>query len=125
MLQLKVIPGEYAVSRFEPDAAIPGWALTGPVSSVTRTPDELSIVCPEAQVPNGVRCERSWRCLKIQGPLPFSLTGVLASVANPLSEAGISLFAISTYDTDYILVKNAELDRARAVLTGVGHDVKP
>ena len=121
MLQLKVVPGEYAVCRLDPDAPIPGWALTGPVSSVTRTPDELSIVCPEAQVPAGVRCENGWRGIKIQGPLPFSLTGVLASVADPLSEAGISLFAISTYDTDYVLVKGAKLDDALAALSLAGH----
>jgi len=121
VLNLKVIPGTYAVCRLDPDSAIPGWALTGSVTSITRTPDELSVVCPEAQVPKGVLCEKSWRCIKIQGPLPFSMTGVLASLVNPLAEAGISLFAFSSYDTDYVLVKEAKFDDALAALSRAGH----
>ena len=124
VLKLKVIPGTYAVCRLDADAAIPDWALTGSVTSVTRTPDELSIVCPEAQVPKGVRCEKPWGCIKIQGPLPFSMTGVLASLVNPLAEAGISLFAFSTYDTDYILVKEEALDSALSALARAGHEIK-
>jgi hypothetical protein len=124
VLKLKVIPGTYAVCRLDADAAIPDWALTGSVTSVTRTSDELSIVCPEAQVPKGVRCENGWRCIKVHGPLPFSMTGVLASLVNPLAEAGISLFAFSTYDTDYVLVPEAKLDDALAALSRAGHEIK-
>jgi hypothetical protein len=123
-LKLKLLPGVFAVCRLAPEAAVPEWATAGPLTSITRTQEELSIVCLEAQVPAGVLGEKGWRCLKIEGPLPFSLTGVLASLVNPLSEAGISLFAFSTYDTDYVLVKKAVLDRAIQALTGAGHTVE-
>ena len=125
MLQLKLLPGTYAVCRLEAGAAVPRWAWGGGLSSVTRTDEELSIICPEARVPAGVRSEKGWCCVGIQGPLPFSLTGVLASVVDPLAKAGISLFAFSTYDTDYILVKDADLARARTAWTGAGHDLSP
>jgi hypothetical protein len=123
-LKLKLLPGVFAVCRLAPEAAAPEWATAGPRTAITRTQEELSIVCLEAQVPAGVLGEKGWRCLKIEGPLPFSLTGVLASLVNPLSEAGISLFAFSTYDTDYVLVKKAVLDRAIQALTGAGHTVE-
>ena len=100
---------------------IPEWAHSG-FFSMTRTPDELSIVCNEEIVPDGVACEKGWHCLQVKGPLDFALTGILASLAAPLAEAGISIFAISTYDTDYFLVK--ELDRAIAVLFKAGHNVR-
>jgi hypothetical protein len=123
-LKLNLLPGVFAVCRLAPEAAAPEWATAGPLTSITRTPEELSIVCLEAQVPAGVLGEKGWRCLKIEGPLPFSLTGVLASLVNPLSEAGISLFAFSTYDTDYVLVKETTLDHALQALTRAGHTVE-
>lgn len=103
------------------DAPIPAWADTG-FFSLTRTRDELSIVCCEENVPEGVDCDRGWHCLQVKGPLDFALTGILASLAVPLAEADISIFAISTYDTDYFLVK--ELDMAIAVLLRAGHNVR-
>jgi len=124
LLKLRLLPGTFAVCRFEPEAVIPAWALAGDLVSISRTPDELSIVCPEALVPQGILVEKGWRCLKIQGPLPFSMTGVLASLVDPLAEAGISLFAFSTYDTDYVLVKDATLERARAALVQAGHSLE-
>jgi hypothetical protein len=124
VLKLRLLPGTFAVCRLEPDAALPAWALAGDLVSITRTPDELSIVCPESLVPNGILAEKSWRCIKIRGPLPFSMTGILASLVNPLAEAGVSLFAFSTYDTDYVLVKDATLERARTVLTKAGHSLE-
>jgi len=124
VLKLKVIPGTYAVCRLDPDADVPGWASDGRISSITKTDEELSIVCLEARVPKGVLSEKGWRCIKIQGPLPFSMTGVLASVVKPLAEAGISLFAFSTYDTDYILVKEEALDSALSALARAGHEIK-
>ncbi len=110
--------------RLEPESAIPEWATCGSVFSITRTPAELSIVCSQADVPGDVKVERDWRCLKIQGPLDFGLTGILASVANPLASAGISIFALSIFDTDYLLVKDRDLGRAVEVLEGAGHEVR-
>ena len=91
--------------------------------SVTRTEDEISVVVPEEVVPATWQTERGWRCLKVHGPLDFSLIGVLASLTVPLADAGISVFALSTYDTDYLLVRAADLDKAKGVLTACGHAI--
>ena len=120
---LTVMPGRLAVCRLGPQAALPDWALGDDFFSITRTTDELSIVCREADVPEEVQCERGWACLKVEGPLDFSLTGVLASLTQPLAEAGLSLFAISTYDTDYLLVKARDLEQAVAVLAEAEHTI--
>lgn len=122
-LTLAVVPGRWAVCRLDPQAGMPDWALGGDFFSITRTTDELSIVCSEAGVPEGVQGERGWAGLKVEGPLDFSLTGVLASLAQPLAEAGISIFAVSTYDTDYLLVKAGALERAVAVLAQAGFEI--
>lgn len=92
--------------------------------AVTRTPGELSVVLPEAAVEAGWRAEKGWRCLAVAGPLDFALTGVLASLASPLAAAGVSLFAVSTYDTDYLLVREEDLARAVAALRNAGHRVE-
>lgn len=123
-LTLTVVPGRLAVCRLDPQATIPEGVLGGAFFSLTRTPEELSIVCREADAPPHARCERGWACLKVEGPLDFSLTGVLASLAQPLAEARLSLFAMSTYDTDYLLVKQHDLEKAVAVLTQSGHLVR-
>lgn len=123
-LMLLVLPGTLAICRLGPDAPIPDWARAGDFCSITRTSDELSIVCTEAAVPDGVKSDRGWRCLKIEGPLDLSLTGVLASLLSPLAEAGISIFAVSTFDTDYLLVKAENLERAAEALIQSGHQVK-
>ena len=114
------LPGLYAVCRLSPEAAVPGWA-GGSFCSVTRTADELSVICAAGQVPADVCAERDWRVLKITGPFPFSATGVLASFASPLADAGISLLAVATYETDYVLVKAPAFERAVAVLVAAGH----
>ncbi len=106
--------------RLERGAPWPAWAR-GAFVSVTATDDELSVVCPAAEVPPDVRADRDWRVLKIAGPFAFSTVGVLASLAAPLAQAGISLLTISTYDTDYLLVKSDTLDRAIATLVAAGH----
>ncbi|MBL8795351.1 MAG: ACT domain-containing protein [Planctomycetia bacterium] len=93
----------------------------GAVFSITRTPDELSIVCEESLVPEGVTCERSWRCLRVAGTMSFSMVGVLASLVQPLATAGVSAFAVSTFDTDYILVKETDLEKARQALREAQH----
>ncbi|MDQ5824640.1 MAG: ACT domain-containing protein [Chloroflexota bacterium] len=120
-LTLAVLPGTYAVCRLDGGVAVPEWATSGSFCSVTRTADELSVVCEQGAAPEGVLCEGGWRCLRVQGPLDFGLTGILASLAVPLAEAGISIFSLSTYDTDYIMVKAADLEGAVAVLSGSGH----
>ena len=99
------------------------WLPVAGFVSVTRTADELSVVCPGEAVPSSVRAEHGFRVLKIDGPLDFSLTGILAAVAGPLADAGISIFAVSTYDTDYVLVKAKDLNQAVAVLQAGGHCV--
>jgi hypothetical protein len=123
-LDLTLLPSTFAVSRLAPNAPIPAWATTAPIFSVTRTIEELSIVAPEATVPADVRAERGWRALKIAGPIDFALTGVLASVLQPLAEAHIGIFAISTFDTDYILVRSEAVGAAIAALRAAGHKVR-
>ncbi len=124
-LALTVLPGTYAVCRLDGEASLPVWATSGDFFSVTRTADELSVVCEQSAVRRGVLCERDWRCLKVRGPLDFALTGILASLAAPLAAEGISIFAVSTYDTDYLMVKAADLERAVAVLYQAGNVVLP
>lgn len=123
-LALIVVDGIFAVCRLEPDAPMPPWATAGNYFSITRTADELSVVCPQEVVPEGVKCERGWRCLRVAGTVPFSVVGVLASLTVPLAEAGISVFAISTFDTDYLLVKAEDLAAAVEALRGQGHSVQ-
>lgn len=122
-LTLSVAAGLFSVARLAPDDDVPGWALTGPFISVTRTEDELSVVCEEDAVPAGVLHEDGWRCLGVMGQLDFSLAGVISSLAGPLAEAGVPIFVISTYDSDYLLVKDDRLARAREALTRAGHSV--
>ena len=121
---LTKLPGKFAVCRLEPDVAPPTWATTGTFFSITRTSEELSIVCDQAVVPGGVPSEHDWRCFKLAGPIPFSAVGVLASLVQPLADAGISIFAISTFDTDYFLVKEENIERAVAALRQAGHTVE-
>jgi len=123
-LQLRVLPLRLAVCRLLPDETIPDWLDGLSFWSVTRTDEELSVVLPDEIVPAGWQAERGWRCLKVQGPLDFGLTGVLASLAYPLAQAAIPIFAVSTYDTDYLLVRDADLSRAIEVLSRYGHTVK-
>lgn len=120
MLTLSILPDSLAICRLECEAGVPMWA-TGSFVSITRTRDELSIVCNERDVPSGVKADRGWRALKIEGPLDLALTGVLASIAVPLAEAQINLFAISTFDTDYVLVKADRVAEAIGVLRNAGH----
>jgi len=112
--------GRYAVARLDRDDAIPSWPR-GELVSITRTNDELSIVCGEEAVPDDVRAERGWRCLSVIGPLPFAMTGVAAALTAPLAEARISVFLLSTYDTDYLMVKDETFDHACEVLRAAGH----
>jgi uncharacterized protein len=123
-LVLELIPGRFAVARLEPQAEVPGWASRRRrLSAVVRTLDELSVLTEEDDVPADVRAERGYRALRVRGPLPFHLVGILASIAAPLAAARVSIFSVSSYDTDYVLVKQDDLPSARAALTGAGHTV--
>jgi hypothetical protein len=126
-LKYRVLVERLAVCRFASDARIPAWALEGGFLSVVRTRDELSIVCSEDvctadRMPDGAPTERGWLALKLEGPFPFSMTGVLASFLQPLAEAQIPIFAISTFDTDYVLIKRENLEQAVAALGAAGHE---
>ena len=123
-LALVLLPDRLAVCRLSPADAVPDWyADAGPLAAVTRTDDELSVVCAQEAVPDGVQAERGWRVLKLEGPFAFTLTGVLAAVLVPLADAGVPIFALSTFDTDYVLVPGARADDAVAALRAAGHDV--
>jgi hypothetical protein len=119
-LTLVVLPGIYAICRLPAAEAFPSWA-TGEFVAITRTANELSVVCRQEAVPDGVRHEGGWRCLRVVGTLDFTLVGVLASLVLPLAEAGVSVFCISTFDTDYLLVR--DLDRATEALQRAGHSI--
>lgn len=121
-LRFSRLAGRFAVCRLNPSAHVPAWALQGEFFSATRTADELSIVCPAGQAPAEVQHEDDWVCLKLQGPFPFSETGVLVSFVQPLSDRAIPIFAISTFDTDYVLVKEAWVERTLDVLRDAGHE---
>lgn len=122
-LTITVQPDVYAICKLKPAAKVPDWAADESFCCVTRTESELSVVCPERQLPRGTHAERDRRLLRVEGKLAFSLTGVLASITAPLGDAQISVFAISTYDTDYVLVRDAELNRAIQALENAGHTV--
>jgi len=119
---LTVMPETLAVCRMAPDAPLPNWP-DGSFFSVTRTADELSVVVPEAAIPDGVPSHRGFRALRIAGPLDFGEIGVLATLSHTLAVAGLSIFVVSTFDTDYILVRQENLARAIAVLRQGGHEV--
>ena len=123
-LRLTVLDDTFAVCRLAPESVVPDWAWTGEVACVTRTRDELSIVCRGDLVPAEVLREPGWRCLRVRGPIPFTLTGVFARIAQPLADAGISLFAVMTYDTDYVMVKEEVLADAVDALMAAGHTVE-
>ena len=123
MSRLTLLDGHFAVCRLDAGSDVPQWAFGGAFSSITRTDDELSIVCEEARLPSGLTAERGWRCLRVSGPLAFSEIGILSSLTGALAEAHVSVFAISTYDTDYLLVREADTDRAVNALRSAGHEV--
>jgi len=123
-LVLTILQIRLAVCRLEPDAPVPAWPVCGGFYSITRTADELSVVCDEANIPPGARVEDGWRALKVEGPLDFSLTGILARLAGVLASVKISLFALSTFDTDYILVRETHLRAAAAALREAGYIVR-
>jgi hypothetical protein len=118
---LEVLAGRFAVARLDPHAVVPDWAVRGALSSITRTPDELSCVCEDAAVPGDIRAERGFRALRIQTTLDFGLVGIVASLTEPLARARVPVFVVSTHDTDYFLVKEEKLAQAARVLRAEGH----
>ena len=122
-VSVEVIAGEFAVCRLPGDAPAPSVPARAELYALTRTRDELSIVCAVGEAPAGATVEAGWRALRVLGPLDFALTGILAALATPLAAAGLSIFAVSTYDTDYLLVRDDALDAAVQTLRGAGHDV--
>lgn len=121
-LRIAILTARLAVCRLSSDVPVPDW-LHGTFTSVTRTADELSIVCADDAVPLGVQAERGWRALKVEGPIPFEVTGVAAALVAPLAEARISVFLLATFDTDYLLLKEEVFDRAVEILRSAGHEI--
>ncbi len=121
-MKLSILPGSFAICRLSPDSEVPGWVWENKtLLSVTYTEDELSIVCQSSLVLSHIRAEMGWVAIKVQGPLDFSLTGVLAGLAGQLAAGGVSIFAISTFDTDYMLVKEQDVLQAKMILERNGH----
>jgi hypothetical protein len=120
-LELRLWPQFFAVCRLPEGDPVPAWAMAGTLWSLTRTPRELSLVCEAELVPAGIRAETGWRLLEVQGPLDFSLTGILAALTTPLAQAAISIFAFSTFDTDYLMVRGETLEPTLQALRQAGH----
>jgi hypothetical protein len=123
-LTISLLPHTYAVCQFHPDKHIPYWALLGDFVSLTRTNDELSIVCEQNNVPDEIQAERDWRCIKVNGSFDFSVAGVNASLALPFAEADISVLSIATFSTNYWLLKVDVVERALQVLVQAGHTIQ-
>ena len=122
-LKFHRLAGVFAIVRLAPDASVPEWAMKGEFTSITRTADELSIVCLADNLPRDVDSQHHWVCLKLEGPFPFSQTGVLLSFIEPLSSKGIPIFAISTYDTDYVLIQEEFAGMVLDSLQQAGHEL--
>lgn len=123
-LQLSLLPEPYAIVGLPALADFPKWASQGPFFSITRTSEELSVVVEESRVPEGIQSQDGWRVIKVHGPFVLSEVGVLAALAGPLAAARISLFVVSTFDTDYLLVSSENLDAAVTVLERAGHSFR-
>ena len=123
ILTLKLLKETFAVSRLNKNEVIPDWINTSDFYSITKTEDELSIVCSQESVPKDIKHEDDFKALKIEGPLDFSLIGILSKISTILAKSKISIFAISTYDTDYILVKNTDIPRTIEVLSNENYEI--
>jgi len=122
MISLKKLKQEFAICKLSPNSIIPDWIWASSLYSISKTTDELSLVCEQDKIISqpGMHQEKDWKCLQVVGPLDFSLTGILSSIAQPLADNKISIFALSTYDTDYILVKKEKFAEAQTVLKNNG-----
>lgn len=119
-LNLTVLDEEFCIAKLPSGNAIPAWATVGQFFSITHSVDELSIVCPQKSIPNTLIAEMNWRCLRVEGPLDFGMVGILSGLSKALADAGVSIFAISTYSTDYILVKSDAFLKALLALEAIG-----
>ncbi len=122
-LTLSILAGRFAICKLESEHDVPKWATRSTFWSVTKAQQELSIVCAEDDVPENIKAERGWKVLKVEAPLDFSLTGIIASLTGPLAEANISVLVLSAYKTDYVMVRESSLDKAILVLSASGHRV--
>ena len=123
-MKLTLLPETLCVCRFDRQGAFPSLPSDGPFYSLTVTPGEISLVCSQDRVPEGGLVEAGWRALRVEGPLPFNLVGILAGILDPLAAQAVSVFALSTYDTDYVLVKDAQVDAAWAALEAAGYSLE-
>ena len=123
-MNFTLLPNTFAIVRMAPSDKTPRWAAGAPLVSVTRTESELSIVCREALIPAGAHADRGWQCLKVEGPMPLTMVGVAAEFSSVLAKAGISVFIVSTFDTDYVLVKGDKAESATKALEAAGHTVR-
>jgi hypothetical protein len=123
-LTLSLLSGRFAVCKLEPERDIPEWAIRNAFWSITKTPQELSIVCRDDNVPDDIETEHRWRILEVQGPLDFSMTGVLNGLTQPLAESRISVFVLSTYLTDYLMIREKDLESAIITLRAQGHRIE-
>jgi hypothetical protein len=122
-MNLIILEKDFTVCRLSSESVFPQWAMISSFLSISRTVSELSIVCESSLVPGNVKSETGWRILKVEGTLDFGLTGILASIINPLALARISIFAVSTFDTDYVLVKQDLLALACDALRANGFKI--
>ena len=116
-LELRTISGQFGICKIQSGASIPSWAISGKIWSVTRTETEISIVCPREKIPQGAEAERNWRVLEVVGPLSFEMVGVPLSLAAPLAKAGVSIYSVSTFETDLILIREESFEIACRALT--------
>jgi hypothetical protein len=122
-LELRTISGQFGICKLQSGASIPSWAISGKFWSVTRTETEISVVCPQENMPQGTEAERNWRVLEVAGPLSFEMVGVLLSLAALLAEAGVSIYSVSTFETDLILIREESFEIACRALTKAGHKI--
>ncbi|URM27122.1 ACT domain-containing protein [Pseudomonas frederiksbergensis] len=122
-INLKVLPDAYSISRMPGDEKLPSWADGAGFVSISRSPEELSIVCLQSRVPEGVKVDRDWRCFQFVGPFAFDETGIILSVIRPLTETGFGVFVVSTFDGDYMLLKDTDFEKGLTVLTDAGHKI--
>ena len=111
-MKLKLLKPTYSICKLSPDNEVPSWALTSSTFFLSKTSDELSIICPATEIPSEVKVSNGWRCIRVDGDLEFDEIGVVTTVSSPIANKGISLFLVSTHDRDYVLIHKDDLDNA-------------
>jgi hypothetical protein len=122
-LKLSLLKDKYAICTLPNDTPIPDWALTQSLISITRTGKELTIVCRMDSIPSELQSDLNWRCFRIDGSFDLNQIGVISSISSPLADAGISIYVISTYDTDYFLVQDKNVEQTISTLSNSGHSI--